>query len=108
MHRRDRRKQAHGRIAVSVEGQRSIMPRKIKRFRDVRRGTFERCGASCSSAAIIHAEAAARHDAINEGLGIYASAGSCIAARRGRGIRLIILIAPSTPFLCARARTASV
>lgn len=41
------------------------------------------------------------------GPGIYASAGSCIAPRRGRGIRLIILIAPSTPFLCARQASSS-
>lgn len=38
--------------------------------------------------------------------GIYASTGSSIAARHGRGIRLIILIAPSTPFLCSYTRIA--
>lgn len=41
--------------------------------------------------------------AINEASGFMRQrAGSCIASRRGRGIRLIILIAPSTPFLCGK------
>lgn len=60
-------------------------------------------GAPRSSAVIIHAERCRRRrDAINEAPGFMRAPGSCIASRRGRGIRLIILIAPSTPFLCGK------
>lgn len=61
---------------------------------------------SLVSAAIIHARLVGKR-CNKRGPGIYASAGSCIAPRRGRGIRLIILIAPSTPFLCARQASSS-
>ena len=57
-------------------------------------------------AVIIHAERGAKPSVASarcnkRSPGIYVS-GSCIASRRGRGIRLIILIAPSTPFLCGK------
>lgn len=61
---------------------------------------------SLVSAAIIHARLVGER-CNKRDPAIYASAGSCIAPRRGRGIRLIILIVPSTPFLCARQASTS-
>lgn len=93
------REEDDARASASPETERGIVSRKIERPRVGIGGTL--LAVSRSSTAIIHA---ATVGAINEAPGFMRAPVAAIAARRGRGIRLIILIAPSTPFLCAHGK----
>lgn len=86
--------------AIAIPGDREVLCRRESKGPDVERDDSRRASLVRGDNSRGAVPASARCN--KQGPGIYASAGSCIASRRGRGIRLIILIAPSTPFLCGK------
>lgn len=86
--------------AIAIPGDREVLCRRESKGPDAERDDSRRASLVRGDNSRGAVPASARCN--KRGPGIYASAGSCIASRRGRGIRLIILIAPSTPFLCGK------